>query len=34
LVEKELETALDALFNSLADLDELFAAGKVAGKQY
>jgi hypothetical protein len=33
-VEKELETALDALFNSLADLDELFAAGKVAEKQY
>jgi hypothetical protein len=33
-VEKELETALDAVFNSPADLDELFAAGKVAEKQY
>jgi hypothetical protein len=33
-LEKELETALDALFNSLADLDELFAASKVAQKQY
>jgi hypothetical protein len=34
LVQKELETTVDALFNSLADLDELFAAGKVAEKQY
>jgi hypothetical protein len=33
-VEKGLETALDAVFNSLADLDELFAADKVAEKQY
>jgi hypothetical protein len=33
-VQKELETTVDALFNSLADLDELFAAGKVADKQY
>jgi hypothetical protein len=32
-VEKELETALDAVFNSPADLDELFAVGKVAEKQ-
>jgi hypothetical protein len=34
LVQKELESEVDALFNSLADLDELFAAGKVAEKQY
>jgi hypothetical protein len=33
-IQKELETTLDALFNSLADLDELFAAGKVAETQY
>jgi hypothetical protein len=33
-IQKELETTADALFNSLADLDELFAAGKVAEKQY
>ena len=33
-VQKELETTVDTLFNSLADLDELFAAGKVAEKQY
>jgi len=33
-VQKELESEVDALFNSLADLDELFAAGKVAEKQY
>jgi hypothetical protein len=33
-VQKELEATVDALFNSLADLDELFAAGKVAEKQY
>jgi 5-hydroxyisourate hydrolase-like protein (transthyretin family) len=33
-MQKELETTVDALFNSLADLDELFAAGKVAEKQY
>jgi hypothetical protein len=32
--QKELETTVDGLFNSLADLDELFAAGKVAEKQY
>lgn len=33
-VEKELRATVDALFNSLADLDELFASGKVAEKQY
>jgi len=33
-VQKELEATVDALFNSLADLDELFTAGKVAEKQY
>jgi hypothetical protein len=33
-VQKQLESEVDALFNSLADLDELFAAGKVAEKQY
>jgi hypothetical protein len=33
-VQKELESEVDALFNSLADLDELFAAGEVAEKQY
>jgi hypothetical protein len=33
-VQKELEATVDALFNSLADLDELFAVGKVAEKQY
>jgi hypothetical protein len=33
-VQKELESEVDALFNSLADLDELFAAGKLAEKQY
>jgi 5-hydroxyisourate hydrolase-like protein (transthyretin family) len=33
-VQKELETSVDTLFNSLADLDELFAAGKVAEAQY
>ena len=32
--QKELEAEVDALFNSLSDLDELFAAGKVAEKQY
>jgi hypothetical protein len=32
--QKQLESEVDALFNSLADLDELFAAGKVAEKQY
>jgi len=32
--QKELAATADALFNSLADLDELFAAGKVAEKQY
>jgi 5-hydroxyisourate hydrolase-like protein (transthyretin family) len=34
LIQKELECTVDALFNSLADLDELFAAGKVAETQY
>jgi hypothetical protein len=33
-MQKELESKVDALFNSLADLDELLAAGKVAEKQY
>ena len=33
-VQKELAAAADALFNSLADLDELFAEGKVPEKQY
>jgi hypothetical protein len=33
-VQKELAATADALFNSLADLDELFAAGKVPEKQY
>jgi len=33
-VHKELEAKMDALFNSLADLDELFAAGKIAEPQY
>jgi len=33
-VQKELEATVEALFNSLADLDELFAAGKIAEKQY
>jgi hypothetical protein len=32
--QKELEATVDTLFNSLADLDELFAAQKVAEKQY
>ena len=32
--QKELEATVDELFNSLADLDELFAAGKVVEKQY
>jgi 5-hydroxyisourate hydrolase-like protein (transthyretin family) len=31
---KELEAQMDALFNSLADLDELFAAGKVPEQPY
>jgi hypothetical protein len=33
-VQKALESEVDALFNSLADLDELFASGKLAEKQY
>jgi len=33
-VQKELAATAEALFNSLADLDELFASGKVAEKQY
>ena len=33
-LQKELAATADALFNSLADLDELFAAGKVPEKQY
>ena len=32
-VQKELAATADALFNSLADLDELFGAGKVPEKQ-
>ena len=33
-VQKELAATADALFNSLADLDELFAQAKVPEKQY
>ncbi len=33
-LQKALEAEVDKLFNSLADLDELFAAGKVAEKPY
>jgi len=33
-VQKELKATAETLFNSLADLDELFVAGKVAEKQY
>jgi hypothetical protein len=33
-LQKELEAEVEALFNSLADLDELFACGKVAEKPY
>jgi len=33
-VQRELAATADALFNSLADLDELFAAGKIPEKQY
>jgi len=33
-VQKELAATAESLFNSLADLDELFATGKVAEKQY
>jgi 5-hydroxyisourate hydrolase-like protein (transthyretin family) len=32
--QKELETKVDELLNSLADLDELFAAGKVPERSY
>jgi len=33
-VQKELAATADALFNSLADLDELFAEGTISEKQY
>ena len=33
-VQQELKATVDSLFNSLADLDELFAAGKVGEKNY
>jgi len=33
-LQKKLEAEVEALFNSLADLDELFADGKVAEKPY
>jgi 5-hydroxyisourate hydrolase-like protein (transthyretin family) len=33
-LQKALEAEVDQLFNSLADLDELFAAGKIAEKPY
>jgi hypothetical protein len=33
-VQKELAAQVDAMFNSLADLDELFAARKIPEKQY
>ena len=32
--QKELEAKIDGLLNSLADLDELFAAGKIQEKSY
>ena len=32
--KKQLEAKADALFNSMADLDELFAAGKIEKKKY
>lgn len=32
--KKQLEVKADALFNSMADLDELFASGKIEKKQY
>lgn len=32
--KKELEAKADALFNSVADLDELFASGKIEKKNY
>jgi hypothetical protein len=32
--QKQLEARADKLFNALADLDELFAAGKIEKKQY
>jgi hypothetical protein len=34
LARKELKAQAEGLFNSLADLDELFAAGKIAENQY
>jgi len=33
-VRRQLEAKADALFNSMADLDELFATGKIEKKQY
>jgi hypothetical protein len=33
-LQKQLEAEVEALFNSLADLDELFASGKIAEKPY
>ena len=33
-LQKALEAEVEKLFNSLADLDELFAAGKIAEKPY
>jgi hypothetical protein len=33
-VQKQFRTKLDTLINSIADLDELFASGKIAEKQY
>jgi hypothetical protein len=33
-IQKALEAEVDTLFNSLADLDELFAANKIAEKPY
>ncbi len=33
-LQKALEAEVESLFNSLADLDELFAAGKIAEKPY
>ena len=33
-VQKQFQAKMDSLINSIADIDELFAAGKIAEKQY
>lgn len=33
-VQKQFKTRMDTLINSIADIDELFASGKIAEKQY